>query len=73
MMTGKMMEFKKRYSEITNRYELLKLEEEIKEYMRSEAFRMLSDEENDALDDLLIKVIKKKEYHSGCNPWRLKH
>ncbi len=72
-MNGKVMELKKRYSEINNRYELLNLEEEIKEYMRSEAFRMLSDEKKDALDDLLIKVIKKKEYHSGCNPWRLKH
>ncbi len=72
-MTKTVMEFKKRYSEINNRYELLKLEEEIKEYMRSEAFRMLSDEEKDALDDLFLKVIKKKEYRSGCNPWRLKH
>jgi len=31
-MTGKVIEFKKRYLEITNRYELLKLEEEIKEF-----------------------------------------
>jgi hypothetical protein len=72
-MTGKVMEFKKRYSEITNRYELLNLEEEIKGFMESETFKTIPDVEKDALDDLLMKVIKKKEYRSGCNPWRLKH
>jgi hypothetical protein len=72
-MTGKVMEFKKRYSEITNRYELLNLEEEIKGFMESETFKTIPDVEKDALDDLLMKVIKKKEYHSGCNPWKLKH
>jgi hypothetical protein len=72
-MTGKVMEFKKRYSEITSRYELLNLEEEIKGFMESETFKTIPDVEKDALDDLLMKVIKKKEYRSGCNPWRLKH
>jgi len=72
-MTGKVMEFKKRYSEITKRYELLNLEEEIKGFMESETFKTIPDVEKDALDDLLMKVIKKKEYRSGCNPWRLKH
>jgi len=72
-MTGKVMEFKKRYLEITNRYELLNLEEEIKGFMESETFKTIPDVEKDALDDLLMKVIKKKEYRSGCNPWRLKH
>ena len=72
-MTGKVMEFKKRYSEITNRYELLNLEEEIKGFMESETFKTIPDVEKASLDDLLMKVIKKKEYRSGCNPWRLKH
>ncbi|NJD75694.1 MAG: hypothetical protein FIB08_01170 [Candidatus Methanoperedens sp.] len=73
-MTGKMIEFKKRYSEITNRHELLKLEEEIKGYMESETFNTMPDVEKDALDDLLMKVINKKEYfHSGLDPWMLKH
>ena len=72
-MTGKVMEFKKRYSEITNRYELLNLEEQIKGFMESETFKTIPDVEKDSLDDLLMKVIKKKEYRSGCNPWRLKH
>ncbi len=72
-MTIKVMEFKKRYSEITNRYELLNLEEEIKGFMESETFKMIPDEEKDALDDLLMKVINKKEYfHSGLDPWMLK-
>ncbi len=73
-MTGKVMEFEKRYSQITNRYELLKMEEEIKEFIVSETFKRMPDVEKDALDDLLMKVISKKEYfHSGCNPRRMKH
>jgi hypothetical protein len=73
-MTGEVIEFKKRFSELTNRHELLKMEEKIKEFGVSEAFKMIPDEEKDALDDLLMKVIRKKEYfHSGCNPRKVKH
>ncbi|GFO97466.1 hypothetical protein ig2599ANME_1669 [groundwater metagenome] len=73
-MTGKVIEFKKRYSEITNRHELLKMEEEIKRFMGSETFKTMPDDQKDALDDLLMTVINKKEYfHSGLDPWRLKH
>lgn len=67
------MEFKIGYSEISNRFELLKLEKEIKDFMRSKDFRMLSCEEMDAIDDLLIEVINKKEYfQTGLNPLRMK-
>jgi hypothetical protein len=73
MMTDKVMEFKNGYSEISNRFELLKLEEEIKDFMRSNDFRMLSCEEMDAIDDLLIELINKKEYfQTGLDPWRMK-
>jgi hypothetical protein len=40
-MNGKVMEFKKRYSEFTKRHELLKMEEEVKEFRVSEAFKMI--------------------------------
>lgn len=53
-MTEKVIEFKKRYSEITGRLELLKLEDDIKDFMISEAIKMLPDEEKDILDDILI-------------------
>lgn len=72
-MTDKVMEFKIGYSEISNRFELLKLEKEIKDFMESKDFRMLSCEEMDAIDDLLIEVINKKEYfQTGLNPLRMK-
>jgi hypothetical protein len=42
--------------------------------MKSETFETMPDDQKDALDELLIKVINKKEYfHSGLNPWKLKH
>ena len=40
-MTEKIIEFKKRYSEIIGKLELLKLENDIKEFMISEAINML--------------------------------
>jgi hypothetical protein len=73
-MNGKVMELKKRYIEITSKPEILELEEEIKGLMKSETFETMPDDQKDALDELLIKVINKKEYfHSGLNPWKLKH
>jgi hypothetical protein len=73
-MYEKVMEIKKRYTEITSRSEILKLEEEIKGLMGSETFETIPDDQKDALDELLIKVINKKEYfHSGLDPWKLKH
>ena len=73
-MYGKVMELKKRYTENTSRSEILKLEEEIKVLMGSETFETIPDDQKDALDELLIKVINKKEYfHSGLDPWKLKH
>jgi hypothetical protein len=73
-MNGKVMELKKRYAQITRRSEILELEEEIKGLMKSETFETMPDDQKDALDELLIKVINKKEYfHSGLDPWKLKH
>jgi len=68
-MYEKVMELKKRYTEITSRSEILKLEKEIKGLMGSETFETIPDDQKDALDELLIKVINKKEYfHSGLDP-----
>lgn len=73
-MYEKVKEIKKRYTEITSRSEILELEEEIKGLMESETFETIPDDQKDALDELLIKVINKKEYfHSGLDPWKLKH
>ncbi len=73
-MNGKVIEFKKRYTEITNKFEILDLEKEIKEFMLSEAGNMLPEEEMDSIDELLIKIMTKKEYfHSGLDPCRFKH
>lgn len=73
-MYEKVMEIKKKYTEVTSRSEIMKLEEEIKGLMGSETFEMMPDDQKDALDELLIKVINKKEYfHSGLDPWKLKY
>ncbi|HEY9205370.1 MAG TPA: hypothetical protein VIO58_05565 [Candidatus Methanoperedens sp.] len=72
-MTGKVAAFKKEYSGISSRVELLKLEDEIKEFMQSKDFKTLSNQDMNALDDLLIDVINKKEYlQTGLDPGKMK-
>ncbi len=72
-MTGKVVNFKKEYSGISSRVELLKLENEIREFMESDDFKTLSNQDMDALDDLLIDVINKKEYfRTGLDPGKMK-
>ncbi len=69
IMTGKVVNFKKEYSGISSRVELLKLENEIREFMQSKDFKTLSNQDMNALDDLLIDVINKKEYfQTGLDP-----
>ncbi len=72
-MTDKVKYFKNCYSGISGRIELLKLEDEIKEFMISKDYRTLSNQERDALDELLIDVINKKEYFkTGLDPGKMK-
>jgi len=70
-MTGRLMEFTKRYSSLANRIQLLDLEKDIKEYMSSEDFSIQSEDTRNALDDILLEVLNKKEYfQKGCDPWK---
>jgi len=70
-MTGRLMEFTKRSSSLANRIDLLDLEKDIKEYMSSEDFGLLPEDARNALDDLLVDVMNKKEYfQKGCDPWK---
>lgn len=74
IMNEKVTHFKKRYTEITNRFEILDLEKQIMEFLVSEESKILLEEEMDCLDELLIKVMTKKEYfHSGLVPCRFRH
>ena len=70
-MTGRLMEFSSRCSRLANRTELLELEKDIKEYMSSEDFGLLPEDTRNAMDDLLVEVMNKKEYfQKGCDPWK---
>ena len=63
--------FQKRYSKISTRFELIKLEKDIINFMTTEKFSNLSDPEKNELDDLIMEIENKKEYfQSGCNPWK---
>ena len=63
--------FQKRYSKITTRFGLIKLEKDILDFMTTEKFCNLSDTEKNELDDLIMEIENKKEYfQDGCNPWK---
>jgi uncharacterized protein YajQ (UPF0234 family) len=64
-------EFERRLKEIRRRFELLKLEDEITEYMDSEEYKSLQQDDKNALDDILMEILNKKEYfQKGCDPWK---
>ena len=63
--------FQTRYSKISTRFELIKLEKDIMNFMTTEKFSNLSDPEKNELDDLIMEIENKKEnFQSGCNPWK---
>lgn len=70
-MNETVKEFKQRFPEIQNRSQLLKLEEDLIEYMASEIYKSLSEDDKNTLDDLLMEVTHKKGYFlKGCDPWK---
>ena len=63
--------FQKRYSKILTRFQLIKLEKDIIDFMTTEKFCNLSDTGKNELDDLIMEIENKKEYfQTGCNPWK---
>lgn len=63
--------FQDQYIKVKNRFELIKLEKAIMDYMDTNDYNNLSINKKDELDGLLIDIINKKEYfQTGCDPWK---
>lgn len=71
MEENRIKSFLNRFSEITNRLELIKLEQEIRDYMQTEEYSKLPETKKDELDKILMEILNKKEYFkTGCDPWK---
>ena len=71
MKENRIKSFHERYSKLNTRFELIRLETDVMDYMNTEEYNNLSDNEKETLDDLLMDILSKKEHFQvGCDPWK---
>jgi hypothetical protein len=63
-------ELKNRLKTAQDRFELLKLKEDITALMGSPQFQELSQSDKNRIEDLLVQTLAKEEQYKGCDPWR---
>ena len=63
-------ELKSRVRGVKDRFELLRLREEISAFMESPEFQQLSQGDRNRVEDLLVEAIAKEEQYKGCDPLR---
>ena len=63
-------ELKQRVRAANDRFEALRLQQEISACMESPGFRQLEQRDRDRVEDLLIEVIAKQDQFKGCDPLR---
>ena len=63
-------ELKDRLKTAQNRFELLRLREDITTFMGSPQFQQLPQSDKNRVEDLLVEVLAREEQYKGCDPWR---
>jgi len=63
-------ELKNRVRGVKDKFELLRLREEISAFMESAEFQQLPQGDRNRVEDLLIEAIGKEEQFRGCDPLR---
>jgi hypothetical protein len=53
-----------------DRFEALKLREDISRFMESTQFKQLPQSDKNCVEDLLVEVLAKEEQYKGCDPLR---
>ena len=69
-MSESITELKNRLKTAQDKFDLLKLREDITTLMDSPRFQELSQSDKNRIEDLLVEVIAKEEQYKGCDPWR---
>lgn len=63
-------ELKSRVRAANDRFEALRIREEITAFMASPEFQQLERHDRDRIEDLLIEAIAKQDQFKGCDPLR---
>ena len=63
-------EIKNRVKGARDRFELLRLREDITTFMGSPQFQELQQSDKNRVEDLLVETLAKEEQYKGCDPWR---
>lgn len=69
-MSLSITELKNRLRTAQDKFELLRLREEITTFMGSPQFQELSQSDKNRVEDLLVETLAKEEQYKGCDPWR---
>lgn len=67
-MVSSIGELKIRVSGVKNRFELLRLREDIGKYIDSPQFKRLSEDDKEYVIDLLADIHSKENQFTGCDP-----
>jgi hypothetical protein len=63
-------ELKNRLKTAQDKFELLKLREDVTAFMDSPQFQQLSQSDRNRVEDLLLEAVAKEEQYKGCDPWK---
>jgi cation transport regulator ChaC len=63
-------ELENRLKVAQDKFELLRLREDIATFMESPQFKQLSQNDKNRVEDLLVEVLAKEEQYKGCDPLR---
>jgi len=63
-------QLKNRLTTARDKFELLRLREDITALMESPQFQQLSQRDKNRVEDLLVEAIAKEEQFKGCDPWK---
>lgn len=63
-------ELENRLKVAQDKFELLRLREDITTFIESPQFEQLSQSDKNRVEDLLVEVLAKEEQYKGCDPLR---
>ena len=69
-MSLSITELENRLKVAQDRFEFLRLREDITTFMENPQFQQLSQGDKNRVEDLLVEVLAKEEQYKGCDPLR---
>ena len=63
-------ELENRLKAAQDKFELLRLREDITAFMETSEFQQLSQSDKNRVEDLLVELLAKEEQYKGCDPLR---